>query len=130
MGGAPLSAVNTSYTCAAAMADELETLLVKFKIRKSLIEKLESEDINSMEIFRSLTKEDLKMLLDRVGISIGQYSQLCRAWESLRPRCRSPEKDIDHATKSPRRESSGNFKVILFDDNSNEYNNNNIYIYI
>ena len=98
--------MNTSYTCAAAMADELETLLVKFKIRKSLIEKLESEDINSMEVsLRSLTKEDLKMLLDRVGISIGQYSQLCRAWESLRPRCRSPEKDIDHATKSPRRES-------------------------
>ena len=59
--------MNTSYTCAAAMADELETLLVKFKIRKSLIEKLESEDINSMEIFRQVVTVDQRRPEDVTG---------------------------------------------------------------
>ena len=60
----------------------MKEFLSKGKVKEEVICRLEKEDIESLDDFKSLRKEELQLILDR-GVSIGQFSKLVVLWESL-----------------------------------------------
>ena len=77
------------------MEADFRELLSSRKVKEVVILKLETEDIETIEEFKSLKKEELRLFLEK-GVSVGQFSKLSILWDSLqddrrdRPTCRSP----------------------------------------
>ena len=64
------------------MEPSFRSVLAGRKIKEPVLVQLEAEDITSEEIFRSLRRDDLRLLFDR-GLTVGQYSLICRVWEEM-----------------------------------------------
>ena len=85
------------------MEPDLKEFLSKGKVKEEVICRLEKEDshsyldIESLDDFKSLRKEELQLILDR-GVSIGQFSKLVVLWESLQ-RDRSPNRSASPVRK-------------------------------